>query len=198
MSTQESPFYLLYGRNPRLPAAEVLAAPDDRRTVDLRDYKTELCHQFTEAWKLAQSEIQKSQKSQKEYFDRKATPVKVHVGDRVFAYIPAEKTGKTYKFACPYKGTYRVLKLYDNGAQVKLVSKPNSQSIRVALNRVHLCPAEIVDVENDKSNVAEMEHVDQPKRHCDTENPVSPDSPEREDPWSRRLRPRDKTDHCGR
>ena len=61
-----------------------------------------------------------------------------------------------------------------------------------------LCPAEIVDVENDKSNVAEMEHVDQPKRHCDTESPVSPDSPEREDPWSRRLRPRDKTDHCGR
>ena len=52
MSTQESPFYLLYGRDPRLPAAEVLAAPDDRRTVDLRDYKTELCHQFTEAWKL--------------------------------------------------------------------------------------------------------------------------------------------------
>ena len=46
MSTQESPFYLLYGRDSRLPAAEVLAAPDDRRTVDLRDYKTEFCHRF--------------------------------------------------------------------------------------------------------------------------------------------------------
>ena len=69
----------------------------------------------------------KSQKSQKEYHDRKATPVKVHVGDRVFVYMPAEKTGKAYKFACLYKGPYRVLKLYDNGAQVKFVSKPSLQ-----------------------------------------------------------------------
>jgi len=29
MFTQESPYYLLYGRDPHLPAAEVLAAQDD-------------------------------------------------------------------------------------------------------------------------------------------------------------------------
>ena len=60
-----------------------------------------------------------------------------------------------------------------------------------------LCPDEIVDVENDKSNVAEVEHVDQPKRHFETKNPESSQK-ERKDPWSRRLRPRDKTDQRGR
>ena len=65
------------------------------------------------------------------YYDWKTTLVKVHVGDQVFVYIPGEKIGKAYKFACPYKGPYRVLKLYGNGAQVELViSKPNTQSIR--------------------------------------------------------------------
>ena len=64
---------------------------------------------------------------------------------------------------------------------------------------MRLRPDEIVDVENDKSNVAEVEHVDQPKRHFETENPESSHySPERKDPWSRRLRPRDKTDQRGR
>ena len=32
---------------------EVLSAPDDRHTLDLHDHKTEFCHCFTEAWKLA-------------------------------------------------------------------------------------------------------------------------------------------------
>ena len=42
------------------------------------------------------------------------------------------------------------LKLFDNGVEVKLVSKPNSQSIRVALNHVRLCPAEIAVTDCDK------------------------------------------------
>jgi len=46
---------------------------------------------------------QKSQKSQKEYYDWRVTILKVRAGGRIFVYIPAEKTGKTYKFACPYK-----------------------------------------------------------------------------------------------
>ena len=64
-STQESPFYLLYGRDPRLPGDAVLSAPEDRRTIDLRDYKTEMSQCFTEAWKLAQCQVEKAQKSQK-------------------------------------------------------------------------------------------------------------------------------------
>ena len=48
-STQESPFYLLYERDPRLPGDAVLSALEDQRTIDLRDYKTEMSQHFTEA-----------------------------------------------------------------------------------------------------------------------------------------------------
>ena len=66
----------------------------------------------------------------------------------MFVYIPTEKIGKAYKFACPYKGPYKVLKLFDNGIEVKLVSKPNSQ---VPLNCIQLWPAEIAVTDCDKS-----------------------------------------------
>ena len=192
MSTQESPFYLLYGRDPRLPAAEVLAAPDDRRVVDVRDYKTELCRQFTEAWKLAQNKIQNAQKSQKKFYDQNATQLKVRIGDHVFVYTPNEKIGKAYKFACPYKGPYRVLKLFDNGVEVKLVSKSNSQSIRVALNCVRLCPAEIAVTDCDKPE--EYIVTSETKNLESKENPSDSNdlkSSGRQGLWSRRLRSRD-------
>ena len=183
---------MLYGRDPRLPAAEVLAAPDDRRVVDVRDYKTELCHCFTEAWKLAQSEIQKAQKSQKKFYDQNATQPKVRIGDCVFVYTSAEKIGKAYKFACPYKGPYRVLKLFDNGVEVKLVSKPYSQSIRVALNRVRLCPAEIAGTDCDKPEESIV--TSETKKLESKENPSDSNdrkSSERQGIWSGRLRSRD-------
>jgi len=58
------------------------------KTDDMRDYKTEMTHRFTEAWKAAQDQIHKAQKSQKENYDRNAAPSKVHIGDRVFIYTP--------------------------------------------------------------------------------------------------------------
>ena len=167
-STRESPFYLLYGRDPRLPGDAVLSTPEDRRTIDLRDYKTEMSQPFTEAWKLAQCQVQKAQKSQKEYYDRGTVTDKVHVGDRVFVYTPSEKKGKAYKFACPYVGPYRVLEVYDNGARLKHIRKPNSQPIRVALNRVRLCPAEIRDTSSEGSEKDKQTEVESDEEGAST------------------------------
>ena len=40
-STQESPFFMLYGRDPRLPTEHVLS-PRNRRHVDLKEYGLEI------------------------------------------------------------------------------------------------------------------------------------------------------------
>ena len=133
-STGESPFYLLYGRNPRLPTDEVLKTPVDRRNIDLRDYKEEMTHRFSTAWQLAQAEISKAQGWQKKLHDKGAKQPILQVGDRVFVYNPSKKQGKAYKLARSFMGPYRILKLYANGADLRLIAKPAAASIRVSLN----------------------------------------------------------------
>ena len=143
-STAESPFVLLYGRDARLPTSEVLEPPPpSRHSFDLGDYKSELVTSMTDAWELARKNIRHAQQKQKRHHDKKATDPKFTVGDRVFVYMPAAKLGKAYKFARPYEGPYRVTALYDNGADVSLIDDPSSPSLRVALDRLRRCPAQI-------------------------------------------------------
>ena len=207
-STGESPFYLLYGRDPRLQTDKVLNVPVDQRNIDLRDYKEEMTHRFSTAWQLAQAEISKAQGRQKKFHDKGAKQPILKVGDRVFVCNPSKKQGKAYKLARPFMGPYRILKLYDNGADLRLISKPAAASIRVSLNLIRLCPKEMADtpvamrpnpVPSDDSN--KVASVDTPGTEED-DSQQSETSPElvqstnemesfkEQGPWAGRLRKR--------
>ena len=60
-STKESPFFLLYGRDPRLLTANDLTLPRPAYTVDLDDYKTELTTSLANAQKCARQQIEEPQ-----------------------------------------------------------------------------------------------------------------------------------------
>ena len=144
----ESPFYLLYGqpgREPRLPTDEVLITPVDCRNIDLRDYKEDMTHRFSTAWQLAQVEISKAQGQQKKFHDEGAKQPILQVEDRVFVYNPSKKQGKAYKLARPFMSPCCILKLYNNGADLRLIAKPAAVSIRVSFNRIRMCPKEMAD-----------------------------------------------------
>ena len=128
-STGESPLYLLYGRDPHLPSDSVLSVPKDQRIMSLSDYKTEIARRCADAWKLAQEQIKKSQASQKLHYDASASEPNIHEGDRVYVYTPARKSGTAYKFVRPFVGPYRVVKRYNTGVDVHLVSKPFAKLI---------------------------------------------------------------------
>ena len=68
-------------------------------------------------------------------FDRKAREPSLQVDDWVF-FNPAAHAGKEYKFSRPFNGPYQILKLYKNGADIRLVDKLKAMSVRVALNRL--------------------------------------------------------------
>ena len=135
-STKESPFFLLYGRDPCLPTDAALNQPRTRYQIDLNDYKTEMVGGLTEAWELARCQIQKAQKKQKHYYDQSAMEPKVREGDRVFIYMPSAKTGIAYKFSRPFHGPYRVLEVTTNDARVRPIDRPQDQPIFVSLERV--------------------------------------------------------------
>ena len=71
-STGESLFFLLYGRDARIPCEATLSTSRTTYQVDIDDYKTELVHGLSAAWELARTEMQRSQKKQKRHCDHHA------------------------------------------------------------------------------------------------------------------------------
>ena len=146
--------FLLYGRDPQLLTETVLYPPVQREPVLLDDYKSSMMRAMSDAWEAARQNVRKAQKIQ---HDRSARNADFHVGDRVFVYMPTLKSGPAYKLACPYKGPYRVLELFPNGADIILVDRPGSTTIRVALNRLRRCPVEMGSENfSDPCNMKEM------------------------------------------
>ena len=142
-STKESPFYLLHGRDPRLPTDTALNTPRTCYQVDLDDYKTDLVTNLTEAWQLARQNIKQAQRKQKQQYDRHSKIPKFRVGERVFVYMPNAKQGKNWKFAKPFHGPFRILALTHTNASVRRVDKPQEHPIFVSLDRVRHSPEEL-------------------------------------------------------
>ena len=145
-STQESPFFLLYGRDPRLPSALGVEFEPLRDHVDLCTYSAEVMSNLQGAWDTTRTIIQKAQAKQKRFHDRKAKAPNYHKGQRVFVHMPWAKQGKAYKFARPYHGPYHVVAVHDTGVSVCSIDNPSKDPIRVAFNRVHPCADGIPDV----------------------------------------------------
>ena len=147
-SVRESPFFLLYGRDPRQPIDEALCCPTTRLScaIDSEDYRSELVRGLSDAWKAAAQCVTTAQAKQKRVYDRRAKHVDYRVGDRVLVHMPHEATGKAAKLARPFFGPYRVLGVTSTNAEVRLVDKPDDPPIFVSLGRIRPCYEEIPDV----------------------------------------------------
>ncbi len=144
-STGESPFFLLFGRDARIPCDAVLVLKRSPYRVDIDDCKSELAEGLAEAWETAKANIGRAQRRQKLCYDRRATQRKYATGDRVMVLMPHEQTGKICKLAHPYFGPYRVVEVYPNGVSVRPVDCPSKSAIRVNQDRVTLCSSELPD-----------------------------------------------------
>lgn len=74
--------------------------------VNLKEYGSELVTRMSEVWELARSSVEKAQKRQKANYDKKRRPCNFVVGEHVFLFKPADKTGASRKLARPFHGPY--------------------------------------------------------------------------------------------
>ena len=142
-SIRESPFFMVYGRDPVLPIDEALSEPADRCYQDADDYRSTVLSNLQNAWSAAKKNVEQAQKRQKKQHDKKSRMPIFSEGDRVFVFMPAAKSCKAYKFARPFHGPYRIVKLYDNGADVRPIDRPQETPIRVPFDRLRMCPEEV-------------------------------------------------------
>jgi hypothetical protein len=82
-STGHSPFFLMFGRHPRLPVDVALGTDCQQDKTSLSSYVSGLRKRLSESYKLASDNIETSQQDQKKKFDEKVRGATVHVGDRV-------------------------------------------------------------------------------------------------------------------
>ena len=87
-STQESPFFLLYGRDPRLPTENVLSPIRSRQLVDLKEYGTELATKMSQAWEIAKQSVGRAQRRQKVFYDKWAREPNFAVGRACISIEP--------------------------------------------------------------------------------------------------------------
>ena len=81
---------------------------------------TELREHLEDSLKLAQEELEKSQKRYKRHYDRKAKPGRLEVGDRVLILLPTDSN----KLLMQWRGPYTVESCVGaNDYRVKMGSK---------------------------------------------------------------------------
>ena len=142
-STGESPFFKVYGRDPRLPLPATMTPKKTRTTADLKEYRLSLHQKMAEAWELARHSISLAQQRQKNAHDLRAKTPSFQEGERAFLYKPAERTGATRKLVRPFHDPYQVVEVGANTAKIWRVDRPEEEPILVAIDRLHRCPEEL-------------------------------------------------------
>ena len=106
-STKYSPFFILFGRDPVLPC-DTLLAPKIRYQGD--EYLPTMLENLHKAHHHARHNLERSHERNREYYDRKAKPVNIKVGDPVYFRDPTEAATRSSKLASLWKPFYRVIK----------------------------------------------------------------------------------------
>ncbi|KZR98113.1 Uncharacterized protein APZ42_006617 [Daphnia magna] len=108
-----SPFFLLYGREPRLPIdLELDADPNPLLTEEdaAMSYADRLQADLTEAKEIVKTRMQKVKEKQKETYDARHRELSFQTGDLVLILKPFRKVGKAEKLLHRWLGPFRVLR----------------------------------------------------------------------------------------
>jgi hypothetical protein len=131
-SIKETPFFMLYGRNAKLPADISNGVSDNSCSGD---YKNELVEKLSNARNLAVEKLKETQIKMKERYDSSSHDVQYNEGDLVFVYVPPVSNGKSTKFAPRWRGPYPIQK---KKSEVTYSVAIDSKSEAVHVNRMKL------------------------------------------------------------
>ena len=122
-STRETPFFLLYGRDAKLPTALNFYSPRPKTPIIYSEYGKTLFKELKVIRDIARENIQHAQSSQKRQYDKTSRPVSIEIGDTVFV-----KTQPKFKLDRTFHGPFRVYEVTDTNVKVKPVTNPDAES----------------------------------------------------------------------
>ena len=109
-ATKESPFYLVFGREPCLPVDTRLLPPGPAHK-SIEKYRAELVENVRISQSQALINLRKAALTMKEQYDIKSSPTKFREGDKVYVYNPPTtkiERKQNRKLQLCYHGPYRL------------------------------------------------------------------------------------------
>ena len=107
-STGESPYYLLFLRDPILPM-EVLTEPRLYHNFAHDDYAAEMRIRMHDAFNIVRKTLKESTERRALQYNKTSIPVKFKVGQKVFVKKEAKPIGLGRKLREKYEGPYRII-----------------------------------------------------------------------------------------
>jgi hypothetical protein len=108
----ETPFYLVYGRDARLPQ-DFVFENNAKSYQNLHDYVHDLINKLREAYTKLNQHKYEYQMKYKSYYDKKQKDITFGIDDKVMVYFPVPKVGLSYKWVPKYDGPFKVVAKID-------------------------------------------------------------------------------------
>ncbi len=144
-STNQSPFFLMFGRHPRLAIDLALGIPEEEQKKPQQKYVQDLRKRLQDSYRLAADEAERAQQHQKTNYDLRARAAVLEPGDRVLVRRLAFE-GK-HKIADKWEDDVYVVTAQPNEEiPVYTVEKENGTDRCRTLHRNHLLPISSIPI----------------------------------------------------
>ena len=109
-TTGYSPFYLMFGRNARLPVDVMFPTEKPAADVSYGEYAKMTSETMKKAFHTVREHVGEKQERQKEFYDKKCHGEPFQTGDLVFLHSTVIPRGQNKKLHHPWSGPWRVVK----------------------------------------------------------------------------------------
>ena len=140
-TTGYTPFFLMYGREARLPIDIVYGVPAQQQQDETTcsTYASSMRKTLERAYERVRIKLSTGHKVQKQLYDKRVHGNEYQEGELVWLHSTVIPKGRSKKLHLPWTGPYRILKTSECDYRIKLPDSRKPPMV-VHFNRLKLCP----------------------------------------------------------
>jgi hypothetical protein len=109
-STTNSPFYLVFLREPKLGIDLLIEQPSEALPMDLDEYAVHMAERMTKAYTIVHEQLKCAFSQAKRQYNQRVKEMHLKVGSYVWYYCPRRYRGQRPKWSLQTSGPYRVIR----------------------------------------------------------------------------------------